>query len=76
MENESFDDLPIKLQGLIRKLRQESALFRIERNKARQELAAVRAELEALQQGLDWRRRCPCGNPIYDRVSASAAVEL
>ncbi|WP_155948784.1 hypothetical protein [Mycobacterium sp. URHB0044] len=43
--NTSFDDWPIEAQVEVQKLRAECAKHRIDRNKARAELAALRAEV-------------------------------
>jgi hypothetical protein len=45
----TIDDLPVPIQRLIRKLRAEASLNRIERNSARQERDALQAELDALK---------------------------
>jgi hypothetical protein len=50
IENEeSFDALPIKWQLVIQRLRAECAKHRIDRNKARYEVAAIAAELAELK---------------------------
>ena len=45
----TLDDLPIKIQRLIRNLRQECSLHRLQKNEARAEVAELRAELAALK---------------------------
>ncbi|MBS1692272.1 MAG: hypothetical protein JST91_08625 [Actinobacteria bacterium] len=45
----TLDQLPIKVQRLVRRLRKDCSLYRLQRNEARAELTRVRNENVALQ---------------------------